>query len=367
MGAYIRRFRVIAVTALAAGLLPGAAPAAVSADAAVSTDGGAVNVRSGPATDERILGTLADGDSLTAACKARGEHIAGHVRDTSTWLRIGSDRWISHAYVGWDDEPTDLRWCSTAGEAATAARVATDGLDLNIRAGATTAAAVHGTAANASRLDVRCQQWGQEIDGRVERTHLWYRIDDERYVSGAYVEWTAGRPWLAWCGQDPPTVPRGGERAFIDTHAPAARAGQEATGVPASVTLAQAILETGWGESPLAREDHNLFGMKCFGSPGEHAVGCRDYGTFECGPTGGCYGMDATFRAYATVGDSYRDHGELLSTWSRYAEAMEHRDDPDRFAREIHRAGYATDPDYADKLIGLMRQHDLYEHDRAAH
>ncbi|WP_035698698.1 glucosaminidase domain-containing protein, partial [Glycomyces tenuis] len=93
------------------------------------------------------------------------------------------------------------------------------------------------------------------------------------------------------------------------------------------------------------------------------AIGCRDYGTFECSPTGGCFDMDASFRAYADVADSYRDHGELLSGWSRYAAAMEHADDPDRFAREIHQAGYATDPEYADKLIGLMEKYDLYRYD----
>ena len=125
-----------------------------------------------------------------------------------------------------------------------------------------------------------------------------------------------------------------------------------ATGVPASVTLAQAILETGWGKGALAREDHNLFGMKCFGSPGEHAIGCRDYATFECSPTGGCFDMKATFRAYTNVDDSYRDHGDLLANWSRYAVAMDHAGDPRRFAKEIHKAGYATDPKYSEKLIG---------------
>ncbi|WP_035698697.1 glucosaminidase domain-containing protein, partial [Glycomyces tenuis] len=80
-----------------------------------------------------------------------------------------------------------------------------------------------------------------------------------------------------WCGQAPPSVPGDTEQDFIDRHAAAAQESRRATGVPASVTLAQAILETGWGDSALAREDHNIFGMKCFGSPGSHAIGSVSY------------------------------------------------------------------------------------------
>jgi len=365
MDAYDMALKFATVLALAAaGVLVGAAPAAaVVPGAVVATSGEDLNVRSGPATDQEIVETLANGTDLAVRCKVRGEHIEGHVRETATWLLVGGDRWISHAYVAWAEGEPDLPWCSAAGQRATHATVLTGGAALNVRADADSGSEHRGTYGEGAVVQVECQVWGRSVDGEVAETHLWYRVGERRHVSAAYVEWSAGEPWLPWCGQDPPSVPEASERDFIERHAPAAQASRRATGVPASVTLAQAVLETGWGRSVLTREDHNVFGMKCFGSPGEHAIGCRDYATFECSPTGGCFDMDATFRAYAEVADSYRDHGALLSQWPRYATAMEHKDDPDRFAREIHKAGYATDPQYADKLIAIMEKHDLYRYD----
>ncbi len=365
MDAYAIATRFATVLSLAAGaMLAGAAPAAAEIPGAVvATSGSALNVRSGPATDQDAVETLADGTALPVRCKVRGEHIDGHVRATATWLLIGKDRWVSHAYVDWAGGEPDLPWCSAAGQRATHATVRTGGAALNVRADADAGSDHRGTYREGTVVQVECQVWGQSVDGEVAETNVWYRVGEQRHVAAAYVEWSAGEPWLPWCDQDPPSVPAGTEQDFIDRHAPAARDSRAATGVPASVTLAQAVLETGWGESALTREDHNVFGMKCFGSPGEHAIGCRDYSTFECSPTGGCFDMDATFRAYARVADSYRDHGELLSQWPRYATAMEHKDDPDRFAREIHKAGYATDPQYADKLIDIMGKYDLYRYD----
>ncbi|WP_158299695.1 sporangiospore maturation cell wall hydrolase GsmA [Glycomyces paridis] len=352
------------VLALAAGAaLTAALPAqAALTGATVSTASGPLNVRSGPATDKKSVGTLAKGAAVSVYCKVRGEQIDGHVRDSSTWLRIGSDRWIADAYVAWSPART-VPWCAAATAAATGAKVATEGGELNIRAAATSTSGRQGAYANGAALTVQCQVWGQQVDGTARKTGSWYKVGDKRYVSAAYVKWSKGEPWLPWCGQDPPTVPRGGNKGFISANAPAAQASDRATGVPASVTLAQAILETGWGRGALAREDHNLFGMKCFGSPGAHAIGCRDYATFECSPTGGCFDLKATFRAYESVADSYRDHGDLLANWARYDTAMDHAGDPKRFAKEIQKAGYATDPKYAEKLIGIMDQYDLYRFD----
>ncbi|HCU50408.1 MAG TPA: glucosaminidase, partial [Micromonosporaceae bacterium] len=140
------------------------------------------------------------------------------------------------------------------------------------------------------------------------------------------------------------------------------RESQLSSRVPASVTIAQAILESGWGRSTLTRDDHNYFGMKCFGGPGAVALGCRDYVTHECSGQD-CWTTHADFRAYRNATDSYVDHGKQLSGLSRYSEAMQHTGDPDRFAREIHEAGYATSPTYSDKLINLMQQYDLYQYD----
>lgn len=149
-------------------------------------------------------------------------------------------------------------------------------------------------------------------------------------------------------------------QAFIDSAGAGAAPSQERYGVPASVTIAQAILESGWGESKLAQEAKNYFGMKCHdGQTGPIAVDCMETDTRECNDNG-CWDTTAWFRVYETVADSFSDHGRNLYENPRYAEAFAHTDDADAFIREVHKAGYATDPAYTDKIIGLMEQYDLY-------
>jgi len=135
--------------------------------------------------------------------------------------------------------------------------------------------------------------------------------------------------------------------------------------IPASVTIAQAILESGWGRSTLTRFDHNYFGMKCFGDPGPIAIGCRDYATHECNSSG-CFPTTASFRAYVDATQSYADHGRLLGTVARYHAALQYVHDPDRYALALQQAGYATSPTYAANLISLMRRYDLYRYDTSA-
>jgi flagellum-specific peptidoglycan hydrolase FlgJ len=132
------------------------------------------------------------------------------------------------------------------------------------------------------------------------------------------------------------------------------------TGVPASVTIAQAILESYWGSSRLAREANNFFGIKAQTKTG--SAGSVRFDVWEV--IGGRNVMRSeAFRAYNTVAESFVDHGLFLVENGRYASAMAARDDPRQFAREINRAGYATDPAYASKLIGLMDRYDLYRFD----
>ena len=147
---------------------------------------------------------------------------------------------------------------------------------------------------------------------------------------------------------------------FISTAGESAQPSQAEYGVPASVTVAQAILESGWGESGLAVEASNYFGMKCHDrDPGPIATGCVKKATKECDKKG-CHATKAYFREYDSMADSYRDHGSYLRENSRYAKAFDHTDDADRFIREEHKAGYATDPKYTDKIVSLMNQYDLY-------
>jgi flagellum-specific peptidoglycan hydrolase FlgJ len=212
---------------------------------------------------------------------------------------------------------------------------------------------------------VACQVWGQRIAGLVRTTSLWYRIVGAgRYASAAYVAWSAGLPTLPFCGQVGASVPAATAATFIARYAASAQAGQRRYAVPASITLAQAALESGFGRSGLARRDHNYFGIKCFGgSPGTVALGCRSYPTTECG-SGGCHRTAADFRAYRDPTASFVDHGWFLRSHTRYRAAFRWTADPDQFAREIQRAGYATSATYASSLIAMMRRYSLYRYDR---
>jgi len=152
------------------------------------------------------------------------------------------------------------------------------------------------------------------------------------------------------------------EQAFIASIAPAAQQSQRDTGVPASVTLAQAILESDWGRSQLATLANNFFGIKAQSQPGPAGVVWMN--TREVTAAGEIV-VSQPFRAYENPGQSILDHGLFLSQGPRYAEAMKHSDDPDLFAQLIQQAGYATDPSYASKLIKLMQKFNLYAFDVA--
>ncbi|HEX8435679.1 glucosaminidase domain-containing protein [Archangium sp.] len=148
--------------------------------------------------------------------------------------------------------------------------------------------------------------------------------------------------------------------AFVDSVSADAVDSQRATGVPASVTLAQAILESNWGKSGLSKKYHNYFGIKGKGSAGTAVMSTGEH--FN--------GKDVVikdgFRAYRSATESFVDHGRFFIENKRYAEAMRNKDDAERFAQEIHKAGYATDPDYSQKLISLIRKYKLVAFDKYA-
>ncbi|MBI4494517.1 MAG: glycoside hydrolase family 73 protein [Chloroflexi bacterium] len=150
------------------------------------------------------------------------------------------------------------------------------------------------------------------------------------------------------------------QEQFFETYAAAAIESMQSTGVPASVTLAQAALESAWGASRLARQANNFFGIKGSGKPGSAGVVWMN--TWEV-LQGRSITVRAPFRAYYSVAESFTDHGRLFIENWRYARAMAVSADPKAFAREIARAGYATDPSYAQKLTQLMDRYDLYRFD----
>ena len=122
--------------------------------------------------------------------------------------------------------------------------------------------------------------------------------------------------------------------------------------IPASITLAQGLLESGAGKSELARKSNNHFGIKCGGDWRGKTVSHDDDARGEC------------FRAYKHPKDSYEDHSKFLVGRPRYASLFKLKiTDYKGWARGLKKAGYATNPRYADQLIGIIELYELYKYD----
>ncbi|HEX5372704.1 MAG TPA: flagellar assembly peptidoglycan hydrolase FlgJ [Aquabacterium sp.] len=141
---------------------------------------------------------------------------------------------------------------------------------------------------------------------------------------------------------------------FVKKHQAAAAAAEASTGIPAAHILGQAALESGWGKREIRATDgsnsHNLFGIKADSSwKGKVAeVTTTEY-------IGGvARKVTAKFRAYASYEESFKDHARLLSQSPRYSQTMAQADSVQGFARGLQKAGYATDPAYADKLTKVI-------------
>ena len=141
---------------------------------------------------------------------------------------------------------------------------------------------------------------------------------------------------------------------FLSMFGPIAREENRISGIPASVTLAQAALETGWGKSTIGAAK-NLFGIKGTGPAGTTSHQTQEW------QNGGFITIQAGFRKYNTWLESIQDHTAFLQK-TRYQNAFKYTDNPDQFAREIHKAGYATDPEYSNKLIRLMNQYNMRQY-----
>ncbi|MDR0801989.1 glucosaminidase domain-containing protein [Fluviicola sp.] len=122
--------------------------------------------------------------------------------------------------------------------------------------------------------------------------------------------------------------------------------------IPASITLAQGLLESGNGNSPLAVQANNHFGIKCSDWAGDKIY-------FDDDSKGEC------FRKYPDATESYNDHSLFLTKKTRYASLFQFPvDDYKSWAKGLKKAGYATHPEYAEKLIDLIERLKLYEYDQ---
>lgn len=139
---------------------------------------------------------------------------------------------------------------------------------------------------------------------------------------------------------------------YIDVHKATAQQEMSLYGIPASITLAQGILESGSGKGRLSVKANNHFGIKCHGWTGKKIYHDDDEKQ-EC------------FRKYKDSKYSFRDHSLFLSERSRYSKLFKlKKEDYKGWAKGLKAAGYATDRKYPQKLISLIERYKLYEFDK---
>lgn len=148
------------------------------------------------------------------------------------------------------------------------------------------------------------------------------------------------------------------QQAFIDKVAPHAMTAQRDHGILSSLTIAQAILESGWGKSSIG---NNIFGIKANTSwKGKtKVVSTREY------INGQWITVQAKFRDYDSIEDSIKDHTSLFVRLPRYHNLLGETD-YERACYLVYKDGYATDPDYPSKLTNIIKQYKLYEYDKLA-
>ena len=149
-------------------------------------------------------------------------------------------------------------------------------------------------------------------------------------------------------------IPQQAAASFVQQHTEAAKAAEAATGIPATFMMAQAAHETGWGRKEMRHGDgtaaYNLFGIKA----GAHWKGATaDVVTTEY-VNGTPRKMVQKFRAYGSYAESFQDYARLMKDSPRYAGVVGAGRDAKGFAQGLQKAGYATDPAYADKLARVI-------------
>lgn len=138
---------------------------------------------------------------------------------------------------------------------------------------------------------------------------------------------------------------------YIHKYKSIAQYEMQQSGIPASITLAQGILESGAGNGDLTQRANNHFGIKCHGWSGEKVYHDDD-------EKGEC------FRKYNHPAQSFKDHSKFLTSRSRYASLFKlDKKDYKGWAKGLRKAGYATDPKYPSKLISLIERYNLDDYD----
>jgi flagellum-specific peptidoglycan hydrolase FlgJ len=144
--------------------------------------------------------------------------------------------------------------------------------------------------------------------------------------------------------------------AYIEKYKSVAQSNRDKYGIPASIILGQAILESGSGTGPLSLYANNHFGIKCHKNWMGESIKYDDDSVDEC------------FRKYDNPYDSFRDHAVFLTSGFRYANLFKFDiKDYKSWASGLKNAGYATDSLYPSKLIGIIERYQLYKYDGESH
>lgn len=334
-----------------------------------------LKVRATPSLSGRIVGSVRNNQPIGVQCVTAGTPVRGSIRTTNLWARIGTGKFVSYAYVAASRAVTR---CATTSPQAVPVKNkpntsaapkyiigtirSTDG-PVNMRTAPGTAGAVVLRLKNGQRALLVCAVTGQKVAGTVRTTTQWNRTSTNNYLSHAFMV----TPALPVCkGATPPssTPTTQTPEQFIKAAVPGAQQGWREYGVPPSVTIAQAILESGWGRSTLSGTHRNYFGIKCQnGKWGKLANGCAVYNTQECTKAGNCFSTTGAFRTYTSMANSFRDHGNFLKVNSRYRPAFKYTKQANHFIWNVWKAGYATDPNYYGKITGIMAKNKLYQYD----
>ena len=140
--------------------------------------------------------------------------------------------------------------------------------------------------------------------------------------------------------------------SYVDDFKDIAKNNMKNYGIPASIILAQGILESGAGKGDLALRSNNHFGIKCHTGWEGEKVYHDDDAEQEC------------FRKYKDPAESYKDHSLFLTNRSRYSSLFKlEKGDYEAWARGLRKAGYATDPKYPEKLITYIERYNLHQYD----
>jgi flagellar protein FlgJ len=184
----------------------------------------------------------------------------------------------------------------------------------------------------------------------------------ERQMGGGTAQLTPPPPEKPTVNATPAELARAAQSAgtgskqadFVDRHSEAAQAAEGATGIPASFMVAQAAHESGWGKREIKNPDgsssFNVFGIKA--SPNWTGKTTDVTTTEYIG--GKAHKLVAKFRAYESYEDAFKDYARMMKNSPRYAQVVANADSAQGFAKGLQRAGYATDPAYADKLTRVI-------------